>query len=131
MKPMVIPGVGEGAVASATGQFAAMAPEHWFREAVVRDVSAPGEVESVGLHDRSAASVRATMASTRAQGQAQKAGTPGSRRASRTPCTGCAAGHADGDAGGVAGGLHADPVAAAGHQMVTQPLQQLTHRCNR
>ena len=71
LKPVVIPGVGEAATATATGQIAAMAPGALVRELSVASVSARAKMESAALHGGRAAS-QANMAAQRAEGQTQR-----------------------------------------------------------
>lgn len=72
MKPIVIPGVGEGAVAGAMGQTAAMLPGAAVRNAAFAHVGAQATVESAAMHGGRVAG-HANMAAQRAEGQAQRA----------------------------------------------------------
>ncbi len=72
MKPIVMPGVGEGAVGAALGQVAAQLPGAAVRNAAFSHVGAQATVESAGLQAGRAAS-QANMAAQRAEGQVQKA----------------------------------------------------------
>lgn len=71
MKPIVIPGVGEGAAAAALGQAAAMAPAAAVRNAAIAHVGAQATVESTGLQTGRAVS-QANQAAVHAEGQAQR-----------------------------------------------------------
>jgi PPE-repeat protein len=121
MKPMVIPGVGEGAVASATGQIAAMAPGALVRELSIATVSTRAKLESVALHAGRAAS-QGNQASTQAQGQAQKA----ENTAQQNPMQAAQQGTQMAMQVGSQVGSMAMQFPQQATQMVTQPLQQLT-----
>jgi len=71
MKPIVIPGVGEGAVAGALGQAAAMAPAAAARNAVIAMVGAQAAVESAGLMTGRSVS-QANQMAVHAEGQTQR-----------------------------------------------------------
>ncbi|MGE2691956.1 PPE family protein [Mycolicibacterium pulveris] len=71
MKPIVIPGVGEGAVGAALGQAAAMAPAAALRNAAIAHVGAQASVESAGLQAGRAVA-QANQAAVHAEGQAQR-----------------------------------------------------------
>ncbi|MGE2726245.1 PPE family protein [Mycolicibacterium pulveris] len=71
MKPIVIPGVGEGAVGAALGQAAAMAPAAALRNAAIAHVGAQASVESAGLQTGRAVA-QANQAAVHAEGQAQR-----------------------------------------------------------
>jgi PPE-repeat protein len=72
MKPIVMPGVGEGAAGAALGQAAAMAPAAALRNAAIAQVSAQATVESGALQAGRVAG-QTNMAVQRAEGQVQKA----------------------------------------------------------
>jgi PPE-repeat protein len=71
MKPIVLPGVGEGAAAAALGQAAAMAPAAALRNAAIAQVSAQATVESAGLMSGRMVS-QANQMAVHAEGQAQR-----------------------------------------------------------
>ncbi|WP_276050632.1 PPE family protein [Mycolicibacterium elephantis] len=71
MKPIVIPGVGEGAASAALGQAATMAPGAAVRNAAIAQVGAQASVESAGLQTGRAVS-QANQAAVHAEGQAQR-----------------------------------------------------------
>jgi hypothetical protein len=71
MKPIVIPGVGEGAIGAALGQAAAMAPAAALRNAAIEHVGAQATVESAGLTTGRAVS-QANQMAVHAEGQAQR-----------------------------------------------------------
>ena len=124
MKPIVMPGVGEGAVGAALGQVAAQLPGAAVRNAAFAHVGAQATVESAGLQ-AGPRGAQANMAAQRAEG----AGPEGRRYAQKRRAAGPAdaAGHAAGHADGQPNGIHARasfPQQAG--QMVSQPMQQLT-----
>ena len=71
MMPIVIPGVGEGTAAAATGMAAAMAPGAAVREATFAHVTAQATLESVGLTTGRLVG-DANMAAERGEGAAQQ-----------------------------------------------------------
>jgi PPE-repeat protein len=71
MKPIVIPGVGEGAAGGALGQAAAMAPLAAARNAAIAHVGAQATVESAGLQTGRAVS-QANQMAVHAEGQTQR-----------------------------------------------------------
>jgi PPE-repeat protein len=71
-KPILVPGVSEGAVGAALASAVAMAPAAAVRNAAIAQVSAQGKAESVLLNAGNAAA-QGNMAAQRAEGQAQKA----------------------------------------------------------
>jgi len=71
-KPILVPGVAEGAVGAALASAAAMAPAAAVRNAAIAQVSAQGKMESVALVAGQAAG-QGNMAAQRAQGQVQRA----------------------------------------------------------
>jgi len=71
MKPIVLPGVGEGAAAAALGQAAAMAPAGALRNAAIAQVGAQATVESMGLMTGRMVS-QANQMAVHAEGQAQR-----------------------------------------------------------
>ncbi|MGV0644008.1 PPE family protein [Mycolicibacterium sp. XJ879] len=71
MKPIVIPGMAEGAVGAALGQAAAMAPGAALRNAAIAHVGAQASVESAGLQTGRAVA-QANQAAVHAEGQAQR-----------------------------------------------------------
>ena len=123
LKPIVIPGMGEGAVASATGQAAAMAPGALVREAAFASVSARATLESVGLHAGRAAS-QANMAATRAEGQAQRTQNAGQQNPMQQ-------GVQMATQMGSQLGSMAIQMPQQASQMVMQPMQQLTQPLRR
>ena len=118
VKPVVIPGVGESAVATASAQTAAMAPGALVREMSIASVSTRAKLESVALTAGRMSSM-GNQGSTQAQSQAQKAETTtqqnpmqqGTQMAMQV---------------GSQLGQMAMQLPQQGMQMVTQPLQQLT-----
>jgi PPE-repeat protein len=72
MKPIVIPGVGEGALGAALGQTAAMAPGAAARNAAISQVGAQAAVESAALQAGRGAGM-ANMGATAAEGQLNRA----------------------------------------------------------
>ncbi len=72
MKPIVIPGVGEGAAAAALGQAGARAPGAAVRNAAIAHVSSQAKLESVGLN-AGRATAQGNMVAQRAEGQVRKA----------------------------------------------------------
>jgi PPE-repeat protein len=75
MTPIVIPGVGEGALGSAISQTAAMAPGAAVRNAALTHVTGQATVESAGLRGGRAVN-ETNSAATRAEGQANRANDP-------------------------------------------------------
>ena len=71
MTPIVLPGVGEGAVGAALGQAAAGAPGAALRNAAIAQVGAQATVESAGLTAGRAVS-QANQAAVHAEGQTQR-----------------------------------------------------------
>jgi PPE-repeat protein len=121
LKPVVIPGVGQGALGAAAGRVAAMAPGAVVRELSIATVSARAKVESAALHGGRAASM-ANHAGTRAEGQAQKA----ENTAQQNPMQGAQQGVQMAMQMGSQLGSMAMQAPQQATQMVTQPLQQLT-----
>lgn len=118
MKPIVLPGVGEGAVSSAMGQVAAMAPGALVRELSIATVSTRAKLESVALHAGRSAS-QANMAAQRAEGQTQKAENTAQQNPMMQQGTQMAM-----QVGSQLGSM-AMQMPQQATQMVTQPLQQL------
>lgn len=118
MKPIVLPGVGEGAVSSAMGQVAAMAPGALVRELSIATVSTRAKLESVALHAGRSAS-QASMAAQRAEGQTQKAENTAQQNPMMQQGTQMAM-----QVGSQLGSM-AMQMPQQATQMVTQPLQQL------
>jgi PPE-repeat protein len=71
LQPIVMPGMGEGTAASATGMTAAMAPGAAMREAAFAHVTGQATVESVGLTTGRMVG-QGNMAATRAEGAARQ-----------------------------------------------------------
>ncbi len=123
MKPIVMPGAGEGAVGAALGQVAAQVPGAAFRNAAFEHVGSQATVESAGLQAGRAAA-QANMAAQRAEGAVQKADNTGQQAGPQDQMMqqgmqqgmqmvsqlGSTLGHIPQQAG----------------QMVSQPMQQLT-----
>lgn len=72
LKPIVMPGVGEAALGSATGRLAATLPGSVLRETAFAHVTAQATVESAALHAGRAAA-QANQAAVAAQSQTRKA----------------------------------------------------------
>jgi PPE-repeat protein len=72
MKPIVMPGVGEGAASAAVSKAAAMAPAAALRNLAIAHVSAQATVESAGLMAGRGVA-QSNMAAQRAEGQVKKA----------------------------------------------------------
>ncbi len=122
-KPIVIPGVGEGAASAGIGAAAAMAPAAAVRNAAIAMVSAQGKVESVALHAGQVAA-QASMAGQRAQGQVQRADNHAQQAGQQSQLMqqGMQMGtQMAGQLGSTLGQLPQQ-----GMQMVSQPMQQLT-----
>lgn len=118
LKPVVIPGVGESAVAAASARAAAMAPGALVRELSIATVSTRAKLESVGLTAGRMAAM-GNQASTQAQGHEQKA----ENAAQQNPMQ---QGTQMAMQVGSQIGSMAMQMPQQGMQMVTQPLQQLT-----
>ena len=122
MKPIVLPGVGEGAVASAMGQIAAQVPGAAFRNAAFEHVGAQATMESTGLQVGRTAS-QANMAAQRAEGAVQKgeqAGQQGARQDQMQQ------GMQMGMQMASQIGSTVGQIPQQAMQMITQPMQQLT-----
>ena len=128
-QPVVIPGVGEAAVAAAVGQVAAQAPGAAFRTAAFEHVGAQATVESAGLMAGRAAS-QANMAAQRAEGAVQRADNAGHRAGPEDPLQqGMQMGtQMASQLGSTLGQLpqQAGQMLQSPMQTLTQPLQQVT-----
>lgn len=122
MKPIVMPGVGEGTAAGALGQAAAMLPGAALRNAAIEHVGAQATIESAALMGGRAAA-QANMAAQRAEGMVQ-----------RTDNTAQQAGRQDQMQQGMQMGMQmasqvgtmVGQIPQQAGQMLTQPMQQLT-----
>lgn len=121
MKPIVIPGVGEGAASAALGQAAAMAPGAAVRNAAIAHVGAQATVESAGLQTGRAVS-QANQAAVHAEGQAQR--TQNARQLG--PQDAMQQGMQTGMQMGAQLGSTLAQLPQQAGQMVMQPMQQLT-----
>ncbi|ODQ94645.1 PPE family protein [Mycolicibacterium holsaticum] len=121
MKPIVIPGVGEGAAAAALGQAAAMAPAAAVRNAAIAHVGAQATVESTGLQTGRSVS-QANQAAVHAESQAQRTQNAQQLGPQDTMQQGAQMGM---QMGAQLGSTLAQLPQQAG-QMVMQPMQQLT-----
>jgi PPE-repeat protein len=121
MKPIVLPGVGEGAAGAAIGQAAATAPGTALRHAVLAHVGGQATAESAGLQTGRAVS-QANQMAIHAEGQAQRtqnAQQLGSKE--QLP-----QGMQMGTQMASQMGSTLSQLPQQGVQMVTQPMQQLT-----
>lgn len=123
MKPIVMPGVGEAAVAGALGKAAAMMPAAAARNFTFAKASAQAAVESAALQAGRAVS-QANMAAQRAEGTVQKSDNLAQQLAQ--PQQGAQQGMQMGMqmAGQLGSTLGQLPQQAG--QMISQPMQQLT-----
>ncbi len=125
MKPIVIPGVGEAAVAGALGKAAAMAPAAAARDLVFAKVSAQATVESAALQAGRAVA-QGNMAAQRAEGTVQKTENLAHQSATRSEPQQLQQGVQMGmQMGSQLGSTLAQLPQQAG-QMISQPMQQLT-----
>lgn len=125
MKPIVIPGVGEGTLAGALGQASAQAPGAAARNLMVSAVGAQSALESVGLNAGRAAA-QGNMAAQRAEGQIQKADNLAQQGGQQQPEQMAQQGVQMATQMASQLGSTLGQLPAQAGQLVTQPMQQLT-----
>ena len=125
MKPIVIPGVGEGAAGAALGQAAARAPGAALRNASIAHVGAQATVESAGLQTGRAVS-QANQMAVHAEGQAQRTQNANQLAPNDQMQQGMQQGAQMGMQMASQLGSTLAQLPQQGTQMVTQPMQQLT-----
>jgi PPE-repeat protein len=125
MKPIVLPGVGEGTASAALGQAAARAPGAALRNAAIAHVGAQATIESVGLHAGRAVA-QANQAAVHAEGQAQRTQNATQLAPQDQMHQGMQQGMQMGMQMASQLGSTLTQLPQQGMQMVTQPMQQLT-----
>ncbi|MGV0837145.1 PPE family protein [Mycolicibacterium thermoresistibile] len=123
MKPIVMPGVGEAAVAGALGKAAAMAPAAAARNLTVAKASAQATVESAALQAGRAVA-QGNMAAQRAEGTVQKSDNLAQQAAQ--PQQGAQQGMQMGMQMASQLGSTLGQLPQQAGQMISQPMQQLT-----